>query len=86
MDQRFPNAAPHAQLIEFVQDRPGHDLRYAIDAKTLRAELGWSPSRNFPAGLTETVDWYLGHENWLRAVSSRLYAGERLGLADRLAS
>lgn len=86
MDERYPAKAPHSQLIQSVQDRPGHDLRYAIDASKLRNELGWTPSRDFHTGLVETIDWYLNNRSWWNSISQRTYAGERLGLIERLAS
>jgi dTDP-glucose 4,6-dehydratase len=79
MDRRFPEGAPHARLIQFVTDRPGHDRRYAIDARKLRAELGWSPAESFESGLERTVAWYLEHEDWWRAIRARTYDGRRLG-------
>lgn len=60
-------------LIAFVKDRPGHDLRYAIDASRISAELGWSPSVKFEEGLAATVDWYLAHEPWWRRIISGAY-------------
>jgi dTDP-glucose 4,6-dehydratase len=60
-------------LITFVQDRAGHDLRYAIDSSKLQNELGWKPSLRFEEGLEKTVDWYLGHEEWLQHVTSGDY-------------
>ena len=54
----------HASLIEFVEDRPGHDLRYAIDASRIRNELGWRPRESFESGLRKTVEWYVGHQGW----------------------
>lgn len=86
MDRRFPDAAPHARLIRYVEDRPGHDHRYAIDASKIQAELGWSPGRDFRRGLEATIDWYLAHEGWWRAVGARVYAGQRLGLVEAAAS
>lgn len=80
MDERFPAHAPHERLIRFVADRPGHDLRYAIDASKLRDELGWKPSASFETGLAATVDWYLGHANWWRGVLEENYDGGRLGV------
>ncbi len=62
-----------AQLIEFVQDRAGHDLRYAIDSGKIQKELGWKPSLDFEEGLAKTVDWYLENEDWLREVTSGAY-------------
>ncbi len=61
------------QLITFVKDRAGHDLRYAIDASKLERELGWKPSLQFEEGLSKTIDWYLGNEGWLRNVTSGAY-------------
>ncbi|WP_088345776.1 MULTISPECIES: dTDP-glucose 4,6-dehydratase [Rhodomicrobium] len=86
MDRRFPEQAPHARLIRHVEDRPGHDLRYAIDAGKIRAELGWTPARDFRRGLDATIDWYLGHESWWRGVGARVYGGQRLGLVEAIAS
>jgi dTDP-glucose 4,6-dehydratase len=60
------------RLISFVQDRPGHDRRYAIDSTKLRRELGWKPAHNFQEGLTETVRWYMGHQDWVRNTTSSL--------------
>jgi dTDP-glucose 4,6-dehydratase len=62
-----------AKLITFVKDRPGHDLRYAIDATKLNKELGWKPSLQFEEGLEKTVDWYLQNEEWVRHVTSGDY-------------
>jgi len=75
MDERFPDRAPHDRLMRFVADRPGHDLRYAIDAGKIRDELGWVPSVDFETGLAATLDWYLAHEDWwlpLHGESGRL--------------
>lgn len=68
------------QLIEFVADRPGHDLRYAIDATKIKTELGWAPTVTFEQGLAETVAWYLGNEWWWRPLV-KARATERRGLA-----
>ena len=62
-----------AKLITFVKDRPGHDLRYAIDATKINKELGWSPSVTFEEGLEETIDWYLKNEEWMRRIGSGAY-------------
>lgn len=82
LDERFPASphAPHEQLINFVQDRPGHDQRYAIDAGKIQRELGWTPQETFDSGLKKTVDWYIDNaENW-KKVTVADYRGERLGL------
>ena len=62
-----------AQLITFVKDRAGHDLRYASDASKLQRELGWEPSLQFEEGLDKTVDWYLSNQEWLDNVTSGNY-------------
>lgn len=61
------------QLITFVKDRPGHDLRYAIDANKIKNELGWQPTLTFEQGLSQTIDWYLDNEEWLKNVTSGAY-------------
>ena len=61
------------QLITFVKDRAGHDLRYAIDAKKVQLELGWSPSVTFEQGLSKTIDWYLQNKLWLQNTTSGRY-------------
>ncbi|MXQ06427.1 dTDP-glucose 4,6-dehydratase [Alphaproteobacteria bacterium GH1-50] len=66
LDERRPDGAPHDRLITFVTDRPGHDLRYAIDPTRIREELGWRPSVTLEEGLAKTVDWYLANEDWWR--------------------
>ena len=68
------------KLIEFVDDRPGHDLRYAIDAGKIRRELGWEPLETFDTGLRKTIEWYLSNQEWCERVQSGAYRGERLGL------
>jgi dTDP-glucose 4,6-dehydratase len=67
------------ELITFVADRPGHDLRYAIDAGKIERELGWRPRETFESGLRKTVRWYLDNAPWWRAVREGSYRGERLG-------
>ncbi len=74
MDKKLGrNFGESEQLITFVKDRPGHDLRYAIDASKINKELGWKPSVTFEEGLEKTVDWYLKNENWLNNVTSGEY-------------
>ncbi|HMO33303.1 MAG TPA: dTDP-glucose 4,6-dehydratase [Lacibacter sp.] len=74
MDKKLNRpAGASAQLITYVTDRPGHDLRYAIDATKLNRELGWSPSLQFEEGLEKTVDWYLTNDEWVRHVTSGDY-------------
>ncbi len=80
MDARNPDNAPHADLIEYVTDRPGHDFRYAIDASKIRAELGWEPSVTLDEGLEATVDWYLESRPWWQSIQQRGHIQERLGL------
>ncbi|HHU8014236.1 TPA: GDP-mannose 4,6-dehydratase, partial [Escherichia coli] len=72
--------AHYRDLITFVADRPGHDLRYAIDASKIARELGWLPQETFESGMRKTVQWYLGNESWCKQVQDGSYQGERLGL------
>jgi len=82
VDELAPRAGASSrrELIAFVADRPGHDLRYAVDASAIRRKLGWAPSVTFEQGLRRTVAWYLAREDWWGPLASR-YAGERLGEA-----
>jgi dTDP-glucose 4,6-dehydratase len=64
---------PHAKLITYVKDRPGHDRRYAIDASKICAELGWQPAETFATGLRKTVAWYLGNRAWCENITSGSY-------------
>jgi dTDP-glucose 4,6-dehydratase len=73
---------PCENLIKYVQDRPGHDRRYAIDASKVRRELGWQPQANLTTGLEATVRWYLDNIEWVQRITSGVYARERLGLAS----
>ncbi|MEM7073905.1 MAG: dTDP-glucose 4,6-dehydratase [Pseudomonadota bacterium] len=79
LDDRRPDHAPHDRLITFVKDRPGHDLRYAINPTRIRDELNWRPSVTVDEGLARTIDWYLTHEDWWRALQNRDGVGQRLG-------
>ncbi|MFP1130174.1 dTDP-glucose 4,6-dehydratase [Asticcacaulis sp. W401b] len=83
MDILCPQGAPHARLITFVADRPGHDHRYAIDAHKLETELGWRAQETFETGLAKTVRWYLDHPDWWQPLRGRVYAGERLGVLSK---
>lgn len=82
MDELLPDSPhkPHAQLITFVTDRPGHDQRYAIDASKIQRELGWTPEETFETGLRKTVEWYLNNRTWWQRVQDGSYQGQRLGL------
>ncbi len=80
LDEMAPDGAPHERLITFVDDRPGHDLRYAIDPSRIRKELGWRPSVTLEEGLRRTVRWYLENETWWHALQKRSGVGERLGM------
>ena len=74
MDSKLGRAAGESEkLIAYVTDRPGHDLRYAIDASKINTELGWKPSVTFEQGLDRTIDWYLANETWLKNVTSGDY-------------
>jgi len=80
MDELAPDAiGPRERLITFVADRPGHDLRYAMDARKLREELGWAPQETFESGLRKTVEWYLTNRPWWERIRTQVYRGERLG-------
>ena len=80
--QHPEGVARYADLITYVQDRPGHDLRYAIDASKIERELGWVPQETFATGLRKTVQWYLDNLQWCRHVQDGSYQGERLGNTD----
>lgn len=84
LDERFPKSVhkPHESLIQFVQDRPGHDLRYAIDATKIRRELEWIPRETFESGIAKTIDWYLENERWWQKILSETYQADRLGLKN----
>jgi dTDP-glucose 4,6-dehydratase len=82
LNERRPRpAGTYADLITFVQDRPGHDRRYAIDATKARSELDWSPRETLATGLARTVDWYLANRAWCDAITQGTYRRERLGLS-----
>jgi dTDP-glucose 4,6-dehydratase len=85
LEELAPNkpqgVANYRDLIAYVTDRPGHDMRYAIDAGKIERELGWLPQETFESGIRKTVSWYLSNETWWRRVQDGSYAGERLGLS-----
>jgi dTDP-glucose 4,6-dehydratase len=82
LDERVPlsGGRKYRSLIRFVQDRPGHDRRYAIDASKLSRETNWKPSQTFESGIAHTVDWYLSHRDWVERVLDGSYRMERLGV------
>ncbi len=79
LDEKRPAAAPYAEQITYVADRPGHDLRYAIDPTRMQTELNWRPSVTLEQGLEKTVQWYLDNQDWWQALQERDGVGERLG-------
>jgi len=85
LDELLPDSPhrPHRQLMHFVQDRRGHDQRYAIDASKIQRELGWAPQETFETGIRKTVAWYLKNLPWCREIQARRYSGERLGLGNK---
>jgi dTDP-glucose 4,6-dehydratase len=82
LDELAPSNAVRCRedLITFVADRPGHDLRYAIDPGRICSELGWQPRETFETGLRRTVEWYLANREWWQAIRDNVYRGERLGV------
>ena len=82
LEELAPNKPQYRDLITYVKDRPGHDMRYAIDAGKIDRELGWHPQETFESGIRKTVSWYLNNETWWRRVQDGSYTGERLGLSD----
>mgnify|MGYP000987584250 FL=1 len=82
LDEMTPSdrLGSYKELITYVQDRPGHDLRYAIDASKIQDELGWSPRETFATGIRKTVAWYLEHRDWWQDIQSKKYQQQRLGL------
>ena len=70
----------HKDLITYVTDRPGHDLRYAIDTSKIKKELNWTPKHSFDSGIRDTIEWYLKNLNWCKNIQESNYQRERLGL------
>jgi len=84
LDKLVPDSPhiPHESLITYVTDRPGHDLRYAIDADKIAADLGWTPDETFETGLEKTIKWYLSNSEWCQHVQDGSYQRERLGAGE----
>lgn len=80
LDRIIPTSQSRRSLITFVKDRPGHDLRYAIDASHAHTGLGWKPRESFESGLERTIRWYLSNQEWWAPLRQTIYSGERLGL------
>jgi dTDP-glucose 4,6-dehydratase len=80
LDALLPSRLPRRNLIVHVEDRPGHDRRYAIDPTKIETELGWRAEQSFAAGIAATVEWYLGNEAWWQPLRQSVYSGTRLGL------
>jgi dTDP-glucose 4,6-dehydratase len=79
LDEYHPQRTPHEDLIQHVQDRPGHDYRYAMNISKIHSELGWQPAESFASGISKTVQWYMHNEGWWGAVLDGRYQLERLG-------
>jgi dTDP-glucose 4,6-dehydratase len=79
LDEMNPKSSTHESLIDFVTDRPGHDLRYAINSGKAARDLGWRPQESFESGLRKTVRWYLENKDWWQSIRSGVYHGQRLG-------
>jgi dTDP-glucose 4,6-dehydratase len=81
LDELRPRkAGGYSDLVTFVQDRPGHDFRYAIDATRIKTELGWRPREEFETGIRRTIEWYLGNQDWVDTVGGASSAAKRMGL------
>lgn len=82
LDELIPaaNKQPYESLITYVADRPGHDLRYAIDASKIQQELGWTPKETFETGIRKTIQWYLDNKEWWQKIQEKKYQQQRLGL------
>ncbi len=85
LDKSVPESKyiPHEQLITYVTDRPGHDVRYAIDANKIAKELGWTPDESFESGMEKTIKWYLDNSEWCQHVQDGSYKRERLGAGEK---
>ena len=83
LDEMVPTKTHYRELVTFVEDRPGHDLRYAIDAGKIQRDLGWVPRETFETGMRKTVEWYLTNHDWCARVQDGSYQRERLGIDQR---
>jgi dTDP-glucose 4,6-dehydratase len=83
LDKRLRRDRAHRAAIAFVDDRPGHDFRYAMSAEKVRRLFRWTPATQFEEGLASTVDWYLAHRGWWQAIQDRGYSGLRVGLGNK---
>jgi dTDP-glucose 4,6-dehydratase len=84
LDKLVPDSAylRHESLITYAVDRPGHDMRYAVDAGKITAELGWTPEETFESGIEKTIHWYLNNSEWCQHVLDGSYKRERLGAGE----
>ena len=84
MDEYSPRShgKSHEDLITYVNDRPGHDFRYAIDASKMRIELNWEPKEDFKSGIEKTINWYLDNKLWWKSIQDNTYQQERLGVVS----
>ncbi len=84
LDELVPsNKGNYSNLITFVEDRPGHDFRYAINSEKIQKNLGWCPSESFDTGIKKTIKWYLRNENWWKSIQDKKYKQERLGSVNK---
>ena len=79
LDELVPSSSSYKELITYVEDRPGHDMRYAIDSTKVKNDLGWVPEETFESGIHKTVQWYLNNQEWCQRVQDGSYQRERLG-------
>lgn len=84
LEELVPSDKPYRELITHVTDRPGHDMRYAIDATKIESELGWTPKQTFESGLRLTIEWCLANKDWVKHVQDGSYQRERLGVSALL--
>ena len=84
LDEMSPreDGSEYSKLITYVQDRPGHDFRYAIDTTKINQKLGWSPKESFETGIRKTIDWYLNNREWWQVIQDNTYQQERLGVLE----